>query len=101
MGLTGAAFKGIKGALGKIGIEGKFFDDVEANMREAAKSGSKMKTAFAGVKGLAKGIGQALSDPLVVITLLVKSVKFLASIFTGMRKSAAEIGALFDRDWET
>ena len=93
MGLTGAAFKGIKGALGKIGIEGKFFDDVEANMREAAKSGSKMKTAFAGVKGLAKGIGQALSDPLVVITLLVKSVKFLASIFTGMRKSAAEIGA--------
>ena len=93
MGLTGAAFKGIKGALGKIGIEGKFFDDVEKNMREAAKSGSKMKTAFAGVKGLAMGIGEALSDPLVIIGLLVKSVKFLASIFTGMRKSAAEIGA--------
>jgi len=82
MGLTGAAFKGIKGALGKIGIEGKYFDDVEEKMREAAKSGSKMKTAFVGIKGLAQGIGRALSDPLVVLGLLVKAAKFLYESLT-------------------
>lgn len=82
MGLTGAAVKGITGALGKLGIHSKFFEGVEDNMRKTAKSGGMFKTALTGIKGIAGGIGQALRDPLVVLGLLVKAVKFLYESLT-------------------
>ena len=92
MGLSGAAVKGIVGALGKVGIDSSLFDDVEASMRETAKEGNAFKTALTGAKGIAKGIGAALSDPLVVLTLLVKAVKFLGSLFDHVLKLSNKIG---------
>ena len=92
MGLSGAAVKGMQGLLSKIGIEGKFFDGMADNMRKSAKSGSKLKVAFAGISGLASGISDALSDPLVVIGLIIKAVQFLASIFDHVVKVTNKVG---------
>ena len=92
MGLSGAAVKGIVGALGKIGIDSSLFDDVEESMRATAKEGNAFQTALTGAKGIAKGIGAALSDPLVILTLLVKAVKFLGSIFDHVLKLSNKLG---------
>ena len=92
LGLSGAAVKGITGLLGKIGIDSSHFDEMADSMRESAKSGSKLKVAMAGISGLAAGIGEALSDPLVIIGLIVKSIKFLAGIFDHVLKLTNKIG---------
>ena len=95
MGLTGAAIKGIQGALGKIGISSKHFDDIEDNMRETAKSGGMFRTALTGLKGIASGIGKALMDPLVIVTLIVKAIKFLINLSGHFLKQTASIGQNF------
>ena len=95
MGLTGAAIKGIQGTLEKIGIQSHYFDDIEDSMREAAKSGGAFKTAFAGVSGIAKALGAALTDPLVLFTLMVKAVKFLINVLDHARARTAEIAQGF------
>jgi len=92
MGLTGAAVKGIAGALGKIGISSSFFEGIEDNMREAAVSGGKLSTAFAAAKGIAGGIAEALSDPLVIFTMIIKAVKFLIGILDHANKVTAKLG---------
>ena len=92
LGLSGAAVKGITGLLGKIGIDSSHFDEMADSMRESAKSGSKLKVAFAGISGLASGISDALSDPLVVIGLIIKAVQFLASIFDHVVKVTNKVG---------
>ena len=92
MGLTGAAVKGIAGALGKIGISSSFFEGIEDNMREAAVEGGKMSTAFAAAKGIAGGIAEALSDPLVIFTMIIKAVKFLIGILDHANKVTAKVG---------
>jgi hypothetical protein len=71
MGLTGAAVDGIIGALGKIGISSAFFEGIKEDIRDAAKSGGSLKAMFAGIVGLGKGIGQAVTDPLTLLTFLV------------------------------
>jgi len=71
LGLTGAIVSGITGALGKIGISSVFFDDLKEDLRDAAKSGGTLKVAFTGVVGLAKGLGEALTDPLTLMTFFV------------------------------
>jgi len=91
MGLSGAAVDGIVGALGKLGISGKYFEDVKDKMRETAKSGSKWKTAMTGVKGIASGIGEALADPLIEITLIVKAVQFWYELSMGVDKNITAI----------
>ena len=71
MGLTGAAVDGIIGALGKIGISSTFFEGIKEDIRDAAKSGGSLKAMFAGIVGLGKGIAQAVTDPLTLLTFLV------------------------------
>ena len=95
MGLSGAAIQGMAGAFQKIGIKGEFFEGVEGSMREAAKEGGKLNTFLAGAKGLAEGLGAALTDPLVVITMIVKSIKFLVGIFDHVIKLTNQIGQGF------
>jgi len=92
MGLTGAAVKSISGALGKIGMSSSFFEGIEGNMRETAKSGGKFAVAMTGLKGIVSGIGEAITDPLVVFTMIVKSVKFLVGIFDHVLKLTNKIG---------
>ena len=92
MSVAGAAVKGIQGVLGKIGIESDHFEGMADDMRESAKSGSKLKVAITAVKGLIEGIGEALTDPLVILTLIYKSVKFLAGIFDHVLKVTNKIG---------
>jgi len=95
MGISGAAVQGITGALGKLGIKGEFFEDMEEDMRESAKSGSKLKVAMTAIGGLAKGIGEALTDPVVVLGLLIKAFKELMKIFNHVLKLTNEIGQGF------
>jgi len=71
LGLTGAAVNGIVNGLGKLGISSVFFEDLKDNMREAAKSGNSFKVMLTAASGLAKGIGQAITDPLTVMTFLI------------------------------
>jgi hypothetical protein len=71
LGLTGAAVDGIVGALGKIGINSVFFDDLKEDLRDAAKSGGALKVVFTGIVGLTKGIAKAITDPLTVLSFLV------------------------------
>lgn len=71
LGLTGAAIDGIIGSLGKLGISNTFFEGLKDNMREAAKSSNSFKVMLTAAGGLAKGIGQAITDPLTVMTFLI------------------------------
>ena len=82
LGITGQLFKGIQGTLAKIGIQGEYFEDMNKNLREAAKSGSKLKVLGAGFKEIFKGIGSALKDPLVQGAILVGTVSKLYNLFT-------------------
>jgi len=95
MGLSGAAVKGITNLLGKIGIPSEHFEGMADDMRESAKSGSKFKVALTGVAGLARGIGKALTDPLVIIGLIVKAVKFLITLFDATQKKIRDVGRAF------
>lgn len=87
LGLTGAAVDGIVGALGKIGIDNTFFSDMKEDMRDAAKSGGALKVVTTAVSGLAKGIGQALTDPLTVITFLLTQANKADKQTTALAKS--------------
>jgi hypothetical protein len=87
--------KGIQGALSKIGIESSFFEGVNSDMREAAKSGSGLKVAFTGIKGLASGLADALTDPVVIMGLLVKSFTSLLALGQKFAKYTADIGKAF------
>lgn len=78
LGLTGAAVNGIVGALGKLGVNSIFFDGLKEDLRDAAKStsslgkfGTSAKVVFTAISGLTKGIGQALTDPLTILTFFV------------------------------
>ena len=48
-----------------------------AKMREAAKEGkSKFGIMFVGIKEMGKGLAATLTDPLTIITAIVKTFKF-------------------------
>ena len=86
-GLTGAAIKGIAGSLQKMGISSVFFNDLEEDVRKAAISGGSLKAAFTGVVGLAKGFGQALTDPATIMTFLVTQANKADQQTTKLAKS--------------
>ena len=90
MGLSGAAVKAVTGLLGKVGISADHFSGMAEDMRDAAKSGSKLKVALTGVKGLASGIGEALSDPLVIFGIFGKLLGAIAKGFMALVKLAGE-----------
>lgn len=87
LGLTGAAVNGIVGALGKIGVNSALFSDIKDDMRDAAKSGGALKVVTTATAGLMKGIGQALTDPLTVITFLLTQANKADKQTTQLAKS--------------
>ena len=105
MGLTGGALKGLEKAAGAIGLDnlGDVFADAKSEAMEMAKAVSKgglesvgvagkLEVAFAGVGSAISGIGAALMDPLFILGLIVKSVKFLVGIFDHINKVTNKIG---------
>jgi hypothetical protein len=73
MGLTGAIVGGIVGTLSKLGISSVFFDGIKEDMRDAAKSGGSLKAMFTGIVGLGKGIADAFTDPLTILTFIINA----------------------------
>ena len=92
LGLTGYAFKGIAGALEKIGFQSKYFEKINEELRETAKGGSGWAVLGKGITETFKGIGTALADPLTKIVILSKIAKGLWDIGMGYSKSIAETG---------
>jgi len=94
LGVTGQIFKGITGTLEKIGIQSKFFEDINKDLRDAAKEAgsSQWKVLGAGLKSIGTGLGAALKDPLVQITLVLKLFKSLYDLGTSYNKEVAETG---------
>jgi hypothetical protein len=92
LGLTGKLIHGITGALGKFGIDTKYFEDIEESMEHAAEHGNIWSTAMAGLKGVFKGIGSALKDPLVLMGLAVGLVTKLVHLGMEFNKEVADIG---------
>lgn len=92
LGITGNLFKGITGALEKIGIQSEYFEDMGKKLREAAKSGSQLQVLGTGIKGVFSGIGQALADPVGKFLLLIALGKKLIDIGLHFNKTASELG---------
>jgi len=94
LGVTGQLFKGITGTLEKIGIQSKFFEDINKDLRDAAKEAgsNQWKVLGAGLKSIGAGLGAALKDPLVQITLVIKLLKGLYNLGTAYNKEVAETG---------
>ena len=95
LGLTGATIKGITSSLEKMGISSVFFADLNDDLRAAAKSGGSLKVAMTGVVGLAKGLGQALTDPLTLFTFFVKQGFLANSQVVELGKSLGTAGERF------
>jgi len=72
LGVTGGLFKGIAKSLEHIGIESEHFEDINKDLREAAKNGNSFKVLGAGVKSVGSSIKEAFSDPLIQVAALGK-----------------------------
>jgi|LauGreDrversion4_2_1035121.scaffolds.fasta_scaffold03794_7 hypothetical protein len=92
LGITGNLFKGITGALEKIGIQSEYFEDMGKKLREAAKSGSQLQVLGTGIKGIFSGVGQALADPVGKFLLLIALGKKLLDFGLHFNKTASELG---------
>jgi len=77
LGITGTVVQGLEGTFKKIGMNADFFEDLNEDMYEAAKSGSKLKVALTGLKGIGKGIAGQLNDPVVIFGSIFKGLKAL------------------------
>ena len=104
-GLTGKAISGLAGMAEKIGFGdlAEPLADIKSEMKDqavqltnngekAATLGDQFRIMGTGLAGIGKALGDALSDPLVIITMIVKAVKFLASIFDHVLKLTNKIG---------
>ena len=107
-GLTGKAIKGLSGFAEKIGFGdmGDDLDDIQSQMKDqavtltdngkkAAGLGGQFKIMGTGLKGLGKSLASALTDPLVIVTMIVKAVKFLFKIFTSTLDKVNKVGQAF------
>ena len=77
LGITGTVIQGLEGTFKKIGMNADFFENLNEDMYEAAKSGSKLKVAITGLKGIGKGIAGQLNDPVVIFGSIFKGLKAL------------------------
>lgn len=107
-GLTGKAIKGLAGFAEKIGF-GDMSDDLDIitaqmkdqavaltdNGKKAAGLSGQFKIMGTGLKGLGKSLLSALTDPLIIIGLIVKAVKELFSIFGSTLKKVNDVGQAF------
>jgi hypothetical protein len=91
LGVTGAFFNGIQKTLAKIGIDSKYFKQMNADLREAAKSGNSFLVLGTGIKGIFSGVATALKDPLVQLSLIIAAFKFVIDIANEFNKRTREI----------
>jgi len=92
LGITGQAFKGISSTLQQIGIESAAIDEINASMREAAKSGSGFKVILASIKGTLKATYEGLlNDPAVQIAFITKTFKTLYNIGSQFNQQTADM----------
>ena len=108
IGLTGKGLKGIGGFAQKLGF-GDMSDDISAitdemkqqaveltdNGDKAATLGDQFRIMGTGMAGMGKALAAALTDPLVIITMIVKFAKLLLDIFGQMQKKVRDVGQLF------
>jgi hypothetical protein len=92
LGITGKLVDGIVGTLGKLGIESSFFENLKEDMRDAAKSGDRWAVVSTATRGIFKGIGEALKDPVTQLTLLVKLANFFFKAALNANTQAVELG---------
>jgi hypothetical protein len=99
LGITGKLFQGIQGSLEKIGVSSEYFEDVNKNLREAAKNGNMFSVFGAGIKSIFSGIKEALKDPVVVAAIaggaLIKTFNFLKKTFLEFDERSVEIARNF------
>ena len=104
-GLTGSIIKSLGGAAEKLGfgdmsetltgITDEMSDQAATltdNGKHAASLGDQFRIMGTGLAGLGTALMDQLSDPLVIITMIVKSVKFLVGIFSHVLKLTNKIG---------
>ena len=104
-GLTGSIIKSLGGAAEKMGfgdmsetlsgITEKMGDHASAltdNGKHAASLGDQFRIMGVGLAGLGRALMDQLTDPLVIITMIIKSVKFLVGIFDHVLKVTNKIG---------
>jgi len=104
-GLTGKAISGMAGFAEKIGFGdlSQPLTDIKNEMNEhaviltnngdkAATLGDQFRVMGTGLMGLGKALYDAISDPLVIVTMLVKAVQFLANIFDHVLKLTNKVG---------
>lgn len=91
LGLTGIGVKALGGIFKAIGVNSSVVSDslskAEKKMREVAESGSKWETFLAGASTLLGGIQKHLSDPLVILTGMVKILDKLNKDITSFQRS--------------
>jgi|TARA_B110000211_G_C14092771_1_gene560198 hypothetical protein len=104
-GLTGSIIKSLGGAAEKIGfgdmsetlsgVTDKMADHAAAltnNGKHAASLGDQFRVMGTGLAGLGTALMDQLTDPLVILTMIVKAVKFLVGIFSHVLKVTNKIG---------
>ena len=96
MGFTAAIVSEIAGQFSRFGIHAEFFDQVKEDMREAAKSGNKLKVAMAGIQGIGGGVVKALGDPGVQMGLLKSLFMFLKDSAEFFRKQEGAAAKVFE-----
>jgi len=73
LGISGLLVKGIVNTFSKFGIDSSYFEDLNDELRTAAKNGDNVfKTLIKGIEG---GLNEALQDPLVKFTIGLKLVQ--------------------------
>jgi len=92
LGISGKIVNGIVDSLGKLGISSEFFENLKEDMRDAAKSGSKWQVFSVGIKGVVKGIGEALRDPVTQLLLLVKIANFFIKAALTANAQVVQLG---------
>ena len=91
LGYTGALFGGIQKSLEKIGIESEAFENLNKDLREAAKNGDGIKVIGAGIKSMGKGIMESFKDPLVQVIAVGAAFSKLYEIGVDFSNEAADI----------
>jgi hypothetical protein len=92
LGFTGQIIDGIVGSLGKLGISSGFFEDLKDDMKEAAKSGDKWAVVSTATKGIFKGIGEALKDPVTQLGIMLKLANFFFKSALNANAQSVELG---------
>jgi hypothetical protein len=93
LGLSGAIIGSFKKFLPGPLADALKLDDAMAKMREAAKEGkSKFAVMFVGIKEMGKGLAATLTDPLTIITAIVKTFKFFLDAALKVNSQIVDIG---------